>query len=397
MKNVKLYDKFGNEIEHLTRWDLNVTVQIHDFNYEIAPICHFATRYDDKSMTVTAQLTGDVASVEVPNILLTETETINMFVFLYDEESDSGRTLYAINIPVHDKPKPDDYEYSDNYDIVQISVLKAEIEAFLAEAKIMVDVMLKELEDSYEMQVLEIKNAIHADVVRLNQEITENNAQLTEDITTARETLESDITTSRQTLESDITTSRETLEHDITTSNDELTEKIDNAVDTLLNGIQDGTPKGVFADVSELANKEEGIYLFINDQSPNNGYIYYWDGETLSDRLLYYAGMVINNNTITYEMLTDGLKKQAVETVQPYILLANSWDNGVQAINAAPYVPTANTKADMDIDSSTLLQLARIGCIGLYVATENNGLFAHVIGETPSMDVSVQLTLKEIV
>jgi len=386
MKNVKLYDKFGNEIEYLTRWDLNVNVQIHDFDYGIAPICHFATRYDNTSMTVTANLKDNIASVEIPNILLTETETIDMFVFLYDEETDSGRTLYTIRIPVRDKPKPDDYEYSDNYDIVQISVLKAEIEAFLAETKVLVNTMLEELKDSYDMQVLEIKNDIHADVVRLNQEISENNAQLTEDITTARETLENDITTSR-----------ETLENDITTSNSELTEKIDNAVDTLLNGIQDGTPKGVFSDVSDLANKEEGIYLFINNESPNNGYIYYWDGETLSDRLLYYAGMVINNNTITYEMLTDELKKQSVGTIKPYILLANNWENGVQAINVAQYTPTIHTKADIDIDANTLIQLARIGCIGIYVMTDNNGLFAHAIGETPNMDVSIQLTLKEMV
>lgn len=375
MKNVKLYDKFGNEINHLTRWDLNVNVRIHDFTYGIAPICHFATRYSDKSMTVTAKLDGDVASVEVPNILLTETETIDMFVFLYDEETDSGRTLYAIHIPVHDKPKPDDYEYSDNYDIVQINVLKAKIEAFLADTEIIVKDMMKELEDSYEMQVLEIKNEIHADVVRLNDEISRNNEQLTADITTARET----------------------LENDITTSNTELSEKIDNAVETLLNGIQDGTPKGVFSNVSDLAGKEEGIYLFINSESPDNGYIYFWDGETLSDRLLYYAGMVINDKTITYKMLTDELKKQAVETVLSYDLLSDSWTNGVQAINITEYTPTAHTKADIYIDAETLIQLARIGCIGIYAVTDSNGIFAHSIGETPNTDITVQLTLKEIV
>ena len=81
MAYVTLYDKYGFEIEHLTQWDINVKLRIHNFDYDIAPVCHFANRFDKTAKTVTSTLNNKTVVVDVPNILLTKSDRIDMYVF----------------------------------------------------------------------------------------------------------------------------------------------------------------------------------------------------------------------------------------------------------------------------------------------------------------------------
>lgn len=87
-----------------------------------------------------------------------------------------------------------------------------------------------------------------------------------------------------------------------------LEQTYSDAVDFLLSAIKDGSPKGSFSSVSDLADKAAGIYVNIN-----NGWIYYWDGTTLSEGICQYQATAIADGSITYEMLTDALKNTAVE------------------------------------------------------------------------------------
>ena len=72
--------------------------------------------------------------------------------------------------------------------------------------------------------------------------------------------------------------------------------KYTEAINLLLSKVTDGTPKGVFADESELADLESGVYLNTTD-----GWIYFWDGTTLSEgicqfhqRIFLYMVMHLN-------------------------------------------------------------------------------------------------------
>lgn len=89
---------------------------------------------------------------------------------------------------------------------------------------------------------------------------------------------------------------------------DDLKKEYSDAVNFLLGAIKDGSPKGSFASLSDLASKEAGIYVNIN-----NGWIYYWDGTTLSDAICQYQAVQIADGSITYEMLNNALKNMAVE------------------------------------------------------------------------------------
>lgn len=380
MASVKLFDKYGNEIDHLTQWDMNVTLKITDFNYDIAPVCHFAKRYDKEAITVTSTLSDNTVSVVVPNILLSDenkrAEPIKMYVFLYESEEKSGRTIYVIDLPVETKPKPNDYEYEDNVEVVQLSELRVKLEALITKAEETIDTKIDELGNSYQATITEIRAAIQADVENLNTQITNANTNLIKEIRDNNTQLTSDIQAAKSQLNSEIET----------------------ALNTLLNGIKDGSPKGIFATAADLTNKPSGIYLMVNPESEDNGYIFYWSGTELSNRLLYYAGMVINNGSVTYEKLAEDVKKRFYRFLD-YVLLANAWVDGKQVVDISnDYTVTTKTKVDIEIGETTNNQMLRDDCAAIYITTneENDGeLLAHYIGNPPTADMTVQLNIVE--
>lgn len=380
MASVKLFDKYGNEIDHLTQWDMNVTLKITDFNYDIAPVCHFAKRYDKEAITVTSTLSDNTVSVVVPNILLSDenkrAEPIKMYVFLYESEEKSGRTIYVIDLPVETKPKPNDYEYEDNVEVVQLSELRVKLEALITKAEETINTKIDELSNSYQATIMEIKSSIQADVENLNTQITNANTNLIKEIRDNNTQLTSDIQAAKSQLNSEIET----------------------ALNTLLNGIGDGSPKGIFATVSDLTDKPSGIYLMVNPESTDNGYIFYWSGTELSNRLLYYAGMVINNGSVTYEKLAEDVKGKFYRFLD-YVLLANDWVDGKQVVDISDdYTTTSKTKVDIEISEITNNQMLRDDCAAIYITTneENDGeLLAHYIGNPPTADITVQLNIVE--
>lgn len=358
MVNIQFNDQYGNTIKRLTQWDSNVILTIPNFKYGSAPVFHFNNGTGSTSITVTSVLNEDTVSVVMPNILFTRAKPIEVFVFLYDPKSDEGRTIYQTTIPVTVKPKPDDYEYIDNTEIIEITSLGIRLQALIDEAERSVNVHIKELEDSYNNTIQTIRQSIADDVTNLNQSISNN---------------------------------RDVLERDIS-----------NNLQTILSSIDDGTPKGIFSDVSELANKPAGIYLYINGNNENNGYIYYWDGTNLSDRLIHYQGTVLNDGVVVYSNLSDELKKLTTDTIIPYTLSSEDWNDSSIVLDVSDYYTvTENTKADVDFDMTVYEQLTTDECIGLQIKTEKvnqeDKLIIYALGETPTADITIQITIKEVI
>lgn len=375
MTDVKLFDKNGLEIDHLTQWDYNVILQIHDFEYDVAPICHFAKKLDKKALSVASTLSNGVVSVSVPNILLTDNKDyIKMFVFLTDLDGNTGRTIYKVILPVEEKPKPDDYEYSDNVEVIELNVLRAKLESLIEQTEETLTDRIDELENTYKATIVEIKDSIQDDVDNLNKQITNSNAALIKEIKDSNAQLTSNIET----------------------TTDNLNAEIQTALDTLIRGIRDGSPKGVFSNVDELAEKDVGIYLYVNPQSDDNGYIYYWDGENLSNKLLYYAGIVVNDGEITYNKFADNLKRK-IGIIVYCTLQADKWKNQTQEIEISSdvYNVTDKTNAIIHLDSDTYDLLSECDCESLCVSNNTNGdkLIAQIEGNIPDKDFTIQLIL----
>ena len=369
---LRFYDQYGNKLEGLTQWDSNVILEIHDYPHAEPPIFHFTNKTADESLTTRSTISEGVVSVVVPNILLTRSRSIEVFVFQYDTPSNEGRTIYYERLPVRQKQKPNDYEYVDNTDVIELSSLGERLQTLIAEVEHAVstritdlDGKVTELDNAYAANVQAIRDAIQEDVNSLNKTISDNRDELSQQITTSRNNLEGDIEAARQ---------------------------------ALIASIQDGSPKGYFATVEELADEPAGIYLCILDGSPNNGYIFYWNGTTLSPPLLYYSGVVVNNGSITLQKLSQELQNRIYEHIMTYTLDADEWVNGKQTISMDnEYTLTNKTKVDLDIDDTTYQALMNDGNISLFAVAHvnDNTLDIRYFGNAPSQDVTVQLTIRE--
>lgn len=136
MPNINIYDEYGNKIDKLTQWDLNRTIRIKDFPYNVSPIFHFCNIGDNKSLPVESSI-DDVTkevSVSIPNELLQKCGILLAFIYLYDSETDTGATMYKVELPVQPKPKPNDYIYTSNVDYITITELKSKLQTTIDEA-----------------------------------------------------------------------------------------------------------------------------------------------------------------------------------------------------------------------------------------------------------------------
>lgn len=133
MLGVYLLDSNGTTISSLTQWDYNITLVIEESGFTTAPMFHFAHEDSENTLPVQSILEDGKISVEVPNILLQEAKKILVYIFV--KSGESGRTVEIIRIPVRDKAKPLDYEYSDNLEIVNLYELQEELKATIVEAQ----------------------------------------------------------------------------------------------------------------------------------------------------------------------------------------------------------------------------------------------------------------------
>ena len=80
-----------------------------------------------------------------------------------------------------------------------------------------------------------------------------------------------------------------------------------------------------------------------------------------------------------------------------YTLAAASWSNLAQALDiSSDYTATSNTKVDIDVDNTTFTALQTAGCKRLYVDNNSGILTAYALGSAPTSDITVQLTITEV-
>lgn len=95
----------------------------------------------------------------------------------------------------------------------------------------------------------------------------------------------------------DIVALKEVLENQIEAKIDstrtDLSAEITSALHTTLDSVKDGAPKAAFETQEDLVGKEPGIYLYhppLGSTDPYDGYLFYWDGEKISEPLISYGG-----------------------------------------------------------------------------------------------------------
>ena len=109
MFEISCTDQYGKAITSLTQWDTNQILYVEDWEYS-TPTFHFSNKSKSKMLAVDGELVGRTLKVRIPNALLTEASPITAYVYIHDEENDSGRTISIIRIPVRKRPQPEEYE-----------------------------------------------------------------------------------------------------------------------------------------------------------------------------------------------------------------------------------------------------------------------------------------------
>lgn len=121
------------ETDSLYQWDLNQVLAISGSGLTVPPVIHFTQRKPTKvtgeeALVVQATISGGVVKANIPNLFLEE--PFDIIAFMYAVDSNSGKTLEMIRIPVIQRPKPADYEYSDNITIQTAGALEGDIVAY---------------------------------------------------------------------------------------------------------------------------------------------------------------------------------------------------------------------------------------------------------------------------
>ena len=152
--NIRCYDQYGNVITRLTQWDINRELRITGYDYTTTPIFHFAHNNDEEALTQIGVVDGEYVKVSVPNILLQTAERIRVYIYIH--ENDIGTTVYKLDIPVDPKPKPNDYVYSDNTEVILLSELKAELEEAIKSSQEKIDAKILEIDTSVDNKINEM-------------------------------------------------------------------------------------------------------------------------------------------------------------------------------------------------------------------------------------------------
>ena len=98
-----------------------------------------------------------------------------------------------------------------------------------------------------------------------------------------------------------------------------------------------------------------------------------------------------------YSLANESYVQKYAQHTLSYTLLAASWSSLAQTLNiSSSYTVTSNTKVDMQIDGTAYTALESADCKGLYIENNNGTLTAQAIGSAPSTDITVQLTIMEV-
>ena len=139
MSDISIYNSNGALLKNLYQWDTNQTIYFTGMRTDTAPVFHFWDGKRDKALVVspTISVSNNRIYVDIPNILLQKPETIIIYAY-YETDRDSdgafdgGKTEYVMRVPVAPKPKPEDYEYSENIDYRSVAVLDSRMNNLIA-------------------------------------------------------------------------------------------------------------------------------------------------------------------------------------------------------------------------------------------------------------------------
>lgn len=126
MLDVTCLDSYGEVVTNLTQWDVNQSLIIKNTGLTTAPLFHFCNKNSTEALVVASTLEDGVITVDIPNVMLQYGIPIIAYLYAYSSLT-SGKTLAIIKIPVRPRPKPSEYEYVENIDVISLALIEEKI------------------------------------------------------------------------------------------------------------------------------------------------------------------------------------------------------------------------------------------------------------------------------
>lgn len=146
LNNIMCYDSYGKYIHNFTQWDVNQTITVKDLEFEGTPIFHFSNKDCNRALGVKSIINENGSiTAKVPNSLLQK--ALPLEIYLYIKTNQSGTTIHHSTIEVNSKPKPIDYEYTNNVDVVYIENIVNEIKELKKNLQSSVNDVIAKLEN----------------------------------------------------------------------------------------------------------------------------------------------------------------------------------------------------------------------------------------------------------
>lgn len=126
------FNCYGNyTTDTVYQWDLNHTLSITGLDIDHAPTVHFCNKKSETAIVVQSEMADGVITVSVPNQLLEEPYPIIAYIHTYDDNH--AKTIEVVNIPLIKRAKPDDYQFTENVDVMNFERLEKDMSDFIQE------------------------------------------------------------------------------------------------------------------------------------------------------------------------------------------------------------------------------------------------------------------------
>lgn len=158
------------------QWDQNHELEITGLGITEVTGVHFCNRKRDTAIVVVPTINEDSIIVPVPNELLQEPINIIAYVHIYDQNK--AKTIEIINIPLVKRPKPDDYQFIQNVDVMSFERLEKDIADFIALVNSNYKAFTSETTENYEEFTEATNNTITAHKKEVDTTLAERKTEM---------------------------------------------------------------------------------------------------------------------------------------------------------------------------------------------------------------------------
>lgn len=374
MFGVGCFDTHNNPIDHYTQWDVDqkLKIVVYDADDNLlknAPYVHFANVKSTEALVVRSTVEGtDTIIVEIPNSLLQEPWPLLVYVYLNDNlDAHSQKTIIKIEIPVHKRVKPSDYEYVENIERITAEVIKQEVTEEFVD-----DITSGELPLPY-VYIIDATNGG-------KQRIGVSNDKATLDVNTSGSAQTYSIldTRDKEEISHNIDTMSQELSQEITTTSQTLSQEIDS--DIFAHNSSTSAHSDIRGLISAVDSRVDDANSDIDDANSRI--------DTLNATVSALDTNKVNKSDIVNNLTTDDSTKPLSAAMG--MELKNSLDSGG---SANELISAHNTNNEAHTDIRDLVTAAHQRADDAYTAamagggSAAEGIEAHNTSKTAHMDI----------